>query len=100
MELPSRYITRMFLFLILVAGAGALLFSALENALMTNPALNGLIVLVFLVGVFLNFHSVFALYPEIKWVKAPILSLSEQELQKLRLLSPLALVLNNPIVLM
>ena len=56
MELPSRYITRMFLFLILVAGAGALLFSALENALMTNPPLNGLIVLVFLFGVFLLFR--------------------------------------------
>ena len=95
MELPNRYITRMFLFLILVAGGCSLLFPALENALMTNPPLNGLIVLVFLFGVILNFHSVFALYPEIKWVKASVLSLTEQDLEKLRLLSPLALVLKN-----
>ena len=95
MELPSRYITRMVLFLILVAGGCSLLFPALENALMTNPPLNGLIVLVFLFGVILNFHSVFALYPEIKWVKASVLSLTEQDLEKLRLLSPLALVLKN-----
>ena len=95
MELPNRDITRMFLFLILVAGGCSLLFPALENALMTNPPLNGLIVLVFLFGVILNFHSVFALYPEIKWVKASVLSLTEQDLEKLRLLSPLALVLKN-----
>ncbi len=95
MELPNRYITRMFLFLVLVAGACVLLFPALEKALLTNPPLNGLIVLVFLFGIILNFHSVFALYPEIKWVKAPVLSLTEQDLQKLRLLSPLALVLKN-----
>ena len=95
MELPTRYITRMFLFLVLVAGACFLLYPALEKALMTNPPLNGLIVLVFLVGVVLNFHSVFSLYPEIKWVKAPVLSLSEQDLQKLRLLSPLAVILKN-----
>ena len=43
----------------------------------------------------LNFHSVFALYREIKWVRAPALSLAEHDLQKLRLLSPLALVLKN-----
>ena len=95
MELPSRYITRMFLFLILVAGACVLLFPALERALLTNLPLNGLIVLVFVVGIGLNFHSVFALYPEIKWVKSPVLPLSDDDLQKLRLLSPLALVLKN-----
>ena len=95
MELPNRYITRMFLFLVLVAGAGVLLFPALEKAFMTNPPLNGLIALVFLFGIVLNFHSVFSLYREIKWVKAPVLSLTEQDLQKLRLLSPLAVVLKN-----
>lgn len=95
MELPNRYITRMILFLILVIGACTVLFPALKNAFLTNPPLNGLIFLVFLFGVCLNFHSVFALYREIKWVKSPALSLAEQDLQKLRLLSPLALVLKN-----
>lgn len=95
MELPNRYITRMILFLVLVAGACSILFPALQNAVMTNPPLNALIILVFLFGVCLNFHSVFALYKEIKWVKAPVLSLSDPDLHKLRLLSPLALVLKN-----
>ena len=95
MELPNRYISRMFLFLLLVAGACAVLFPALENAFLTNPALNGLIVLVFLFGVGLNFHSVFALYREIRWIKSPVLSLSNTDLEKLRLLSPLALILKN-----
>ena len=95
MELPNRYVTRMFLFLFLVAGAGAILFPVLSNAFLTNPALNSLIALVFLFGVGLNFHSVFALYREIKWLKAPALSLDDAALQKLRLLSPLALVLKT-----
>ena len=95
MELPNRYVTRMFLFLILVAGACAVLYPALQNAFLTNPALNSLIAVVFLFGVGMNFHSVFALYREIRWIKAPALSLTESDLQKLRLLSPLALVLKN-----
>ena len=95
MELPNRYVTRMFLFLILVAGSCAVLFPALQKAFWTNPALNGLIILVFLFGVCLNFHSVFALYREIRWLKSPVLSLSPTDLEKLRLLSPLALVLKN-----
>ncbi len=95
MELPNRYVTRMFLFLILVAGACTVLFPALENAFWTNPALNSLIILVFLFGICLNFNSVFILYREIKWVKAPQLALTDSALSKLRLLSPLALVLKN-----
>ena len=95
MELPNRYVTRMFLFLILVAGACAVLYPALQNAFLTNPALNSLIAVVFLFGVGMNFHSVFALYREIRWIKAPALSLTDADLQKLRLLSPLALVLTN-----
>ena len=95
MELPNRYVTRMFLFLILVAGACAVLYPALRNAFLTNPALNSLIAVVFLFGVGMNFHSVFALYREIRWIKAPALSLTDADLQKLRLLSPLALVLKN-----
>lgn len=95
MELPNRYVTRMFLFLILVAGACAVLYPALQNAFLTNPALNSLIAVVFLFGVGMNFHSVFALYREIRWIKAPALSLTDADLQKLRLLSPLALVLKN-----
>lgn len=49
----------------------------------------------FLFGVGLNFHSVFALYREIRWIKSPVLSLSNTDLEKLRLLSPLALILKN-----
>ena len=95
MNSPKRYITRMVFFLIAVGGACTLLYPALENAFLTNPGLNGLILLVLMFGVILNFRSVFMLRKEIRWLKAPALSLEPAVLKKLRLLSPLALVLKN-----
>lgn len=95
MNSPKRYITRMVFFLIAVGGACSLLYPALENAFLTNPGLNGLILLVLMFGVILNFRSVFMLRKEIRWLRAPALSLEPAVLKKLRLLSPLALVLKN-----
>lgn len=95
MELSNRYITRMLLFLILVAGGCTLLLPALERAFLTNPTLNGLIVVVLLFGIVLSFHSVIALRREIKWLNKSPLSFEESVLQRLRLLSPLALILKN-----
>ena len=95
MNSPKRYITRMVFFLIAVGGACTLLYPALENAFLTNPGLNGLILLVLMFGVILNFRSVFMLRKEIRWLRASALSLEPAVLKKLRLLSPLALVLKN-----
>lgn len=95
MDIPNRYIMRMFLFLTLVAGGCTILYPALEHAFMTNPALNGLIILVLLFGIGLNFRSVVLLRREIRWINAPVLSMEPDDLEKLRLLSPLAVVLKN-----
>ena len=48
MARPRRFLVRMILFLIAVIGVGTLLFVPLHGAFMANPALNGLIVGVFL----------------------------------------------------
>lgn len=92
---PNRYITRMLFFLAAVAGAGFLLFPALEKAFKTNPGLNSLIVLVLCFGIMLSFRSVMMLRKEIRWLTAPVLSLEPAILKKLQLLSPLAIVLRN-----
>lgn len=92
---PNRYVTRMLFFLIAVCAAAVILFPALEKAFLTNPALNGLILVVLFSGILLNFRSVFMLRKEIRWLKAPLLSLEPAVIRRLRLLSPLALVLKN-----
>jgi len=68
MTRPERYLTRMILFLLVVAGVAALLFPALENAFMHNPALNGLILGALLVGIIYIFRQVTKLRPEVAWL--------------------------------
>lgn len=69
MTRPERYLTRMVLFLLVVGGVAALLFPALENAFMTNPALNGLILGALVVGIIYIFRQVVMLRPEVAWLK-------------------------------
>jgi hypothetical protein len=90
MTRPNRYLLRMVLFLAAVAVVAAVLAPGLARAFMANPGLNGLIVGVFLVGVFLNFRQVLLLKPEVEWLESwrrgqPALSGG-----KLRLLAPMA----------
>ncbi|MCW2248081.1 hypothetical protein M2352_003715 [Azospirillum fermentarium] len=69
MTRPERYLTRMILFLLVVAGVAALLFPALEHAFMNNPALNGLILGALTVGIIYIFRQVVMLRPEVAWLK-------------------------------
>lgn len=69
MTRPERYLTRMVLFLLVVAGVAALLFPALESAFMNNPALNGLILGALLIGIIYIFRQVATLRPEVAWLK-------------------------------
>ncbi len=64
-----RYLLRMGLFLALVTGVLALLISTLSTAFFANPALNSLIILVLIVGVFYNFRQVLRLGPECDWIE-------------------------------
>lgn len=86
---PARYLLRMAIFLLAVAGLAALLYEGLLAAFAHNPALNAVLAGVFLVGVILNFRQVMLLSPEVAWLEnwrrgQPALS------GRLRLLAPMA----------
>jgi hypothetical protein len=67
---PGVFLLRMTIFLILVAFIGAILFEQLKSSLLTNPALNGLILGVLLLGIIYSFRQVLRLYPEINFVNS------------------------------
>jgi len=64
-----RFLLRMGVFLALVAGVLSLLIATLSTAFFANPALNGLIILVLIAGVFYNFRQVLRLGPECDWIE-------------------------------
>ncbi|CAK0745784.1 membrane hypothetical protein [Azospirillaceae bacterium] len=70
MSRPQRYLTRMVLFLLAVAGVGTLLYPSLENAFRVNVALNGLIVGVLVAGIIYIFRQVIKLFREVRWLRA------------------------------
>jgi len=69
MTRPRRYLTRMALFLLIVAGACAMIVQPLIQAFLHNPWLDGIILGVLLVGILYNFRAVIRLYPEIYWIE-------------------------------
>lgn len=69
MTRSRRYLTRMVLFLAVVALVAAGLFPMLKTAFLSNPALNGLILGVLVVGIGYIFHQVLTLAPEAAWIK-------------------------------
>lgn len=66
---PGSYLTRMAIFVAIIAGVGALLFPALSDAFMANAVLNGLILGVFVVGVIYTFRMAASLSPEVTWIE-------------------------------
>lgn len=91
-----RYLSRMALFLAAVAIAVALLSDGLIAAFMANPALNGLILGVLLIGILMNFRQVVMLEPEAAWIESarrgqPLLSAESSP----RLVSPLVAMLGE-----
>jgi hypothetical protein len=65
---PRIFLLRMLVFVMLVGVIVAVLRQQIEVAFMANPALNGLIILVLLIGIALALRQVLRLYPEIAWV--------------------------------
>ena len=89
MTQPNRYILRMAAFLVIIAGLISPLAVGLMDSFQYNPGLNGLVVGIFLVGVFINFRQVWMLGPEVQWldgVRKHMPTTSDQ----LRLLAPFA----------
>ena len=70
MTRPTRYLTRMVIFLMIAAIAIGALYDQLYEAFMANPAINGIIVFVLVFGVFLVFRQVWMLNVEVNWIEA------------------------------
>jgi hypothetical protein len=68
LELPRVYLVRMAVFTILICIGAAVLFPGIQSAFMANPGLNGLIVVVLVLGIAYTFRMVFRLWPEVNWV--------------------------------
>ena len=65
---PGVYLWRMIVFLTFIGFLCAILFSQIKSAFMTNPALNGMILAVLLIGALYSFGQILRLYPEIRWI--------------------------------
>jgi hypothetical protein len=96
LSMPGVYLMRMLVFLGFVGFIAAILAIQFFAAFQANPGLNGLIIVVLLIGVIFAFWQVFRLYPEIRWVNAfriadPGLAISHQPV----LLAPMATMLRD-----
>ncbi len=69
MTMPQRFLTRMMLFLVIVAAAVSLLFPPLRSAFMANAVLNGVILGVLFFGIFYIFRTVTMLRGEVAWIE-------------------------------
>ena len=67
---PSRFLTRMALFLVVVAATVALLFPELRGAVVANTVLNGVILGGLLIGIIHAFRTVTMLRGEIAWIES------------------------------
>src|SRR5271165_2354782 len=65
---PHIFLIRMLIFIIAVGVIGVFLGRQIMLAFMANPGLNGLIILVEVIGIALSLRQVLRLYPEIRWV--------------------------------
>ncbi|MDS4072702.1 MAG: flagellar motor protein MotA [Defluviicoccus sp.] len=69
MTKPGRYLLRMGLFILAVAGAASWLSPTLVAAFLVSPVLNGLILSVLVFGIVYNLRQVARLWPEVEWLK-------------------------------
>ena len=69
MSRPQRYLTRMIAFIAIVAIVLGALFDPVVRAFTANPALNGLIIGVLILGIVYMFRHVVILYPEVSWIE-------------------------------
>jgi hypothetical protein len=93
---PRIFLFRMAVFVALVGVIVVVLREQIEIAFMANPGLNGLIILVLLIGIGLALRQVLRLYPEITWVNS--FRLADPRLAVKRspvLLAPMAAILGS-----
>src|SRR6516165_1639182 len=93
---PRIFLLRMLVFVVLVGAVVGVLRKQIEIAFMANPALNGLIILVLLIGIGLALRQVLRLYPEIAWVNGSRLGDSGLAVKRSPvLLAPMASILRS-----
>jgi hypothetical protein len=95
---PRIFLFRMLVFLVLCGLIVIVLYQQIWVAFQANPALNGLIVAVLLIGIMLAFHQVLRLFPEVAWVNS--FRLADPGLAAERspvLLAPMAAILGDRI---
>ncbi len=68
LEQPRVHLMHMVVFTLIVGVLGAVLYPSIKNAFMANPALNGLIIVVLVLGALYAFRMVWRLIPEVNWV--------------------------------
>lgn len=93
---PRTYLTRMVIFLGLAVIGAAVLHKPLIEAFLANPAINGIILVVLLLGILFVFRQVQVLSTEVNWIKSyrsqqPGVAVSEPP----RLLAPMAAMLGE-----
>ena len=96
MTSPRRFLTRIFIFLAIVAAVGGLLVVQLYDAFMANAALNGMIVAALLIGIIFIIRQVLQIGPEVAWIenyrnRQPGMSLQKEP----SLLGPIATMLGE-----
>lgn len=92
---PRRYLIRMLLFIVAVGLAVAGLYSPLADAFMANPALNGLILGVLLLGIIYIFRQVTLLIPEVAWIESFRNDQEHADQTPPKLLAPMAAMLGE-----
>src|SRR6266446_6713005 len=97
---PHRFVVRMVLFLVLVAGLAVLLGGPLLAAFMGNPAVNGVILGILFAGIIYIFRQVLLLRPANAWIDGFRERLADRDLTAPpgpapRLLTPLARMLGR-----
>jgi hypothetical protein len=92
---PRIFLFRMLVFLILCGLIGFVLQKQILNAFNANPWLNGLIILVLLIGIVLSFARVIRLFPEVSWVNSFRRADPSRTARAPTLLAPMAAILGG-----
>lgn len=99
MTKPTRYAAAMVLFLIVTGLIALALMDRIANAFTANVFLNGLILLVLLVGIVYSFVQVFRLTPSVRWIEnyrmEDLGGLGPQDYAPPELLAPMAAMLRD-----
>ena len=95
MRRPRRFITRMVLFLGAVGIVIAVLYPTVEQAFRANMVLNGLIILVLIIGIIYTMRQVVLLDGEVGWLITYRGSTADSSAREPRLLAPMAAMLRE-----